>query len=274
MFPTQQFPGQRQKSWSVPGVHAWPPGNNPVHSPTTSSATPPLGSPCGAPGRLAICIAMRRYDPPVDPGNHMQQGLWTCPHCHRFPATIMMQIMRAMIHRTWMVQRANHQSLWSTLNSRWCNWPQGWGRPTTGCSTFGRKYGWLGFWGRSIPPSSGVRTIWMNVNINHCTGTKQLQILRRHSRTGWHWLVSIMPNRFSAGALRCLWRHVQAKFERWGNWEGRVIIDQRQIRESACANRDEVTAQCCQIQCSWLWFARCEMEMMSFYPPNSSKPCI
>jgi len=37
----------------------------------------------------------------------MSEALRPCPHCWRFSATNMMQMLRAMIHRTWVVQKAH-----------------------------------------------------------------------------------------------------------------------------------------------------------------------
>jgi len=85
-------------------------------------------------------------------GKQMLQGLQSCLRCHRWPTTIMLQMMRRTIRRTWSVQPANLQSACSKLNSPWRNLPKGWGRPTIVPSTSGRKYGWLCSWRRSIGP--------------------------------------------------------------------------------------------------------------------------
>jgi hypothetical protein len=43
-------------------------------------------------------------------GKQMLQGLRTCHHWPKFPTTNMMQMMRATIRWTWVVQRVNPQS--------------------------------------------------------------------------------------------------------------------------------------------------------------------
>ena len=44
-----------------------PSGNNPVNRPTSSSSTPPPGSPAGAPGRPPNSLPTERFLPPVEP---------------------------------------------------------------------------------------------------------------------------------------------------------------------------------------------------------------
>ena len=158
---------------------------------------------------------------PVHPGDHrlasqwkhssclqnrrtqMSQGLLTSLHCRWFPMTIMMQKMRAIIRWTWAVQKANCQSASSKLNSPGSNLTKRWGRLTTVRSTSGRKYGWLGFWRRSIGPLSRGRTVWNSFKMDPCTGRQQLQILWWQSRTGCDWIISIMMNGFGRRGLRC-----------------------------------------------------------------------
>ena len=50
-------------------------------------------------------------------GKQMLYGLQSCLHCWICPTTIMMQMMRATIRRTWAVRKANCQSAWSKQNS-------------------------------------------------------------------------------------------------------------------------------------------------------------
>jgi len=82
----------------------------------------------------------------------MLQGLRIWPHYQRFPMVNMMQIMRATIRQTWVGLKVKHQSAWSKQISPRSNFPKEWGNLTFVPSTSGRKYGWLGFWRRSIGP--------------------------------------------------------------------------------------------------------------------------
>jgi len=194
----------------------------------------------------------------------MSPGLRTCLQCPRFPTTIMMQMKKATIRRTWAVQKAICQSAWSKLNSPWSNLPKGWGRSSTVHSTSGTKYGWLGFWRSSIGPLSGGRSVWNRFEMDRCTGRRQLQIFWRHLRTASCWIISIMMNRFSGGGWRWFWRNVQAKFRRRGKKQGGATCTQRRIWESVQVHRREVISQSCQIQRSWLWFAGCWMARIWF----------
>jgi len=157
MFPPPQFSGQRPLSPGAARVRPGPPVHNWVHRPVSSSCDPPPGPPSGTPGRPLIRLPTNRFQLPAEPREELSQGLWTYPHCWRFPTIITMQMMWAMIPRTWAVEKATHQSAWSKTNSPWSNLPKGWRRPTLMNSTSGRKYGWLGFWRRSIGPLSGGR---------------------------------------------------------------------------------------------------------------------
>jgi hypothetical protein len=67
MFPQQQFQGQGLSSLGALRVPPGPPGNNPVNWPTSSSSTPPPGSPSGAPGRPPISLPTKRFLPAAEP---------------------------------------------------------------------------------------------------------------------------------------------------------------------------------------------------------------
>ena len=197
---------------------------------------------------------------------------WTHPHCGSFPTTLMMWIMTATIHLSWAVQWANPQSAWSKLNSPSSNLPNGWDRPTTVRSTSGRKNGWLGIWSNSISPLSRGSTIRNSFDTDPCTGRQQLQIVWRHSRTGSHWIISIMLNGFGCIGLWCIRRNVQMKFRWWGQREGEATRDWQWEWEGVHANSRDITSQSCHIQTSWWWFTGCQIVTTSWYLPNNSKP--
>jgi len=197
-------------------------------------------------------------------GKQMSQELQACPHCRRFPPTIMMQMIRVKRHRTLAVHRATAQSTWSKPNSPWSNLPTWWGRPTSASSTSGRKYGWLSLRRKGISQVSRGRTVWNSCEMDPCIGRQQLQIFCWHSRTGNHWIISIMLNGFVGSGWRCFWRNVQAKFGRGGKREGEATIDWRRIWVSMWAKTREVTSQSCQIHRSLLGFAGCPMARIWF----------
>lgn len=58
-------------------------------------------------------------------GKVTSQGLQINIHYLSFPPMQMMQIMRVMIHQTWVVQKAKSQLTWSKLNSPLSNLPPG-----------------------------------------------------------------------------------------------------------------------------------------------------
>jgi len=172
--------------------------------------------------------------------------------------------MRATICQTWEVQKANPQLAWSKPNSDWSNSPTGWGRPSTVHSTSGRKYRWQSFPRRSIGPLSGGRTVWNMFEMDPCPGKRRSQIVWLHWRTGWHWLISIILNRFTGRGLKCFWIVVRPKFVRQGKMETEATHDRLRIWESTRAQRREVTSPRPQIQCSLLWFAGCRMARIWF----------
>jgi len=68
----------------------------------------------------------------------MFQGLQICPHYQIFPMINSMQILRAMIGRTWAGLNAKPQSTWRKRNYPWSNLAKGWASPTLLRSTSGR----------------------------------------------------------------------------------------------------------------------------------------
>jgi len=184
-----------------------------------------------------------------------------------------MQMLRAMIRRTWAGLKAKPQLAWSKQNSPWSNLPKGCGSPTIVPSTSGRKYGWLGFSRRSIGPLSQDRTVWNRCEMDPCTGRWRLKIFWKLSRHGCLWKISIMPNGFGDNGWRDFWKNVQVRFRRRGNREGEATSDWRRIWESARAKKREVTSQSCQIQLSWLWFVECRTATMTRHPACNSKLC-
>jgi len=201
----------------------------------------------------------------------MLQGLRTCPHYQRFLMTNSMQIMRAMIRRTWVGLKAKPKSAWSKRNSPWSNLPKGWGSPTLVHSTSGRKYRWLGFLRRSIGQLSRDRTVWNSSEMDPCAGGWQLQIFWWLSRGGCLWKTSIMPNGFGDNGLRWFGRNVEARFGRRGRRECEETSDRRRIWKSARAKKLEVTSLSCQIQLAWLWFVECWTATMTRHPACNSK---
>jgi len=67
MFSHQQIPGQEPSCPGAPRVPPWPPGNNPVNWPISSSSTPPPRHPFGAPVRPPISLPMNGFLPPAEP---------------------------------------------------------------------------------------------------------------------------------------------------------------------------------------------------------------
>jgi len=176
-------------------------------------------------------------------GNQMPQGVRTCRHHRRYLRTNIMRMMWQTIDWTWAVQRANPQFAWSKPKSPSSNLPKGWGRPTAVCSTRGREYGWLGFSSNSVCPESWGRTIWYSFEMDRCTGRKQLQITLQHARTCKHWINWIILNGFLGSGWRCFCSHVQVKFGRQGNSEGKGSNDHGQIWENTRPNKRKVTSQ-------------------------------
>jgi len=150
----------------------------------------------------------------------MWQGLLICPHYQRFLVTNLMQMVRAMIRRTWAGLKAKPQLAWSKWNFHWSNLPKGWGSPTLVPSTSGRKYGWLGFLRRSISPLSRDRTVGNRCEMDPCAGRWRLQIFWTLSTPSFLWKTSIMLNGFGNNVWRCSWGNLQVRFGRWGKWEG------------------------------------------------------
>jgi len=179
-------------------------------------------------------------------GGQMLPKLPISPHYLRFCMTNMMQIMGATIHQTWAGPKAKPQSAWNKWNSLWSNLPKGWGSPMLVRSTSGRKYGWLGFWRRSIGLLSGDRTISNHSKMDPCTGIRRWQIFWRLARPGCLWKLSTMPNGFSNGGLWCVWRNVQARFGRCGRREGKATSNRRQILLSARGTIREVPPRVAQ----------------------------
>jgi len=94
-----------------------------------------------------------------NPGGQKLPGLWICPHVQWFLMTNSMQMMWVTIGQTGVGLKANPQSAWRKQNSTQSNFPKGWCSQTLVHSTSGRRYGWLGFWGRSIGPVFWNRTV-------------------------------------------------------------------------------------------------------------------
>jgi len=152
MLPPPQLPGQVPSSPGAPRVPTGPPENHPVNCPTYSCSNPPPEPSPSAPRRPMISLPKKRFQPSAEPRKTDDQEMQNCPHSRWCSTTMMMQMMRATIRHTWVVQKVNCQSAGSKLNSPWSNLPKEWGRPTIVHSTSGRKHGWLGAWRRSISP--------------------------------------------------------------------------------------------------------------------------
>jgi len=176
------------------------------------------------------------------------------------------QIMRAMIRRTWVGLNAKPQSAWNKRYYHWSNLPKGWGSPTLLHSTSGRMYGWLGFLRRSIGPLLQDRANWNSCEMAHWTGRRRLQKFWRLLRPGCLCKVSIMLNCFSATGWRCFWTYVQVRFRRRGRRESEATSDRRRIRERARVQRRYVTSHSSQLQLSLLWFIECRTATMTRHP--------
>jgi len=98
MLLYQQIAAQKQSFTGVARVHPGPPGNNPVNWPTSCRSTSPPEPASGEPVRPPLASQGRDSSGQQNHGNQISQGLWTCPHCTKFPTMNMMQLMRAKIH--------------------------------------------------------------------------------------------------------------------------------------------------------------------------------
>jgi len=175
MFPPLQIPGERPSS---PGAPRFPPGPREtprVNRPTSLSCHPPPEPPFCPPTNRWLTSQPQDSSRLQNRRSQMSKRLQTCLHCRRYPMTIVMQKMKAMIHRSWAVQKANLQSAWSKLNSPWSNLLKRWGRQPRVCSTSGRKYAWLVFRRASIDPLFGGTTVWNIFKVDPGTGRWWLQ---------------------------------------------------------------------------------------------------
>jgi len=203
-------------------------------------------------GDLTLATPRNDFSRQQNCTGQMWQGLRICTHYQRFLMTNSMQMLRAMIRRTWVGLKANPHLAWSKRNSPWSNLPKGWGSPTLVHSTSGRKNGWLGFSRKSIGLLSRGRTVWNRCEMDPCTGSWRLKIFWRLSRLDYLWNISIMPNGFGNNGWWCFWRYVEVRFARRRRREGEATSNRRRIWESARAKNREVMSESCQIQLSWL----------------------
>jgi hypothetical protein len=110
MFPQQQFPGHGLTSAGALRVPARPLQYNPVNRPTSFNSAPPLATSFGVPGRPPSSIQgidscrLWNHNKPIS------QRLCTCTQCQRYPIMSIMQMMRATIWWTCVVQKINHLS--------------------------------------------------------------------------------------------------------------------------------------------------------------------
>ena len=79
MIPRPQFPGRGTSSPCAQRVPPGPPGNHPHNQPTSSSSTPPLQPHSGAPGRNAISLPTKRFQPPAEPQKTDVAGIADVP---------------------------------------------------------------------------------------------------------------------------------------------------------------------------------------------------
>jgi len=194
-------------------------------------------------GDLPVTSQWNDFSRQQNRARKMLQGLRIGLHDQIFLMTNSMQMLRAIICRTWAGPKAKPQSAWSQWNSPWSNLPKGWRSPTLVYSTSGRKYGWLGFSRRSISPFSWDRTIWNSSRMDPCTGRWRLQFFRRLSTPGCGWKILTMPNGFGDSGWRCFWRNVQVRLGIQGRREGEVTSDRRRIWESVWAIEWEEMSQ-------------------------------
>ena len=109
MFPPRQFTGQGPSS---PGTHRVPPalpGNIPVIRPTSSASTQ-YGQLAGAPGRPPISLPTQRFQPAAQLCRTDVAGIADLPQFPEISYANSMQMMRVIIHRTWVGLKAKPQS--------------------------------------------------------------------------------------------------------------------------------------------------------------------
>jgi len=79
MSPPVQIPRQGSASPSAPRVPPGLMGNNPVNQTTSSSSTPPPGTPSRVPGRPPISLQTKGEQPPADPHKRYVAGIEDLP---------------------------------------------------------------------------------------------------------------------------------------------------------------------------------------------------
>jgi len=167
MFHFPQCSRQGPSTPGAPWVPRRPPRYNLVIQPISSSSTPPA-PPSSAYGTSPNTFTTKRFQPQAELPEPDVAGIADSPHCWSFPTLIMLQMIWAMIHWTWAVQKANPQSSWKKSNPPRSNLLQGGDSPTIVCPTGGWKSGWQGLCRKCIVGLSRSRNNRNSFNMDPC----------------------------------------------------------------------------------------------------------
>jgi len=200
MVPHPQFTSQGLSSIGAPQVPQALLGINPIIWLRASPANPP-GHHSTAPIRYCIMLPMNRFQPAADLGHTDDIEISNLPYCWRFPTGNMTQMIIVLIYCTWVVSKANPQSVGRNSNFAWKNLLNGWGSSTLLSSISGRKYGWLGFCRKSIGVFFVEKTVWNSVKKDPSTVGWLLQFFWQISKTGRLWTFVTTPNWFGYSEL-------------------------------------------------------------------------